>query len=69
MAHGSAPAEDKTPAEITADHDVATREEGPQLVQTEYDIERIEAVYRKLDLRIIPGKCLKWLDNRAYAKY
>ncbi|KAI0164447.1 MFS general substrate transporter [Hypoxylon sp. FL1284] len=47
----SLPAESKTPAETSADYEA---ENGLRPSQVEYDIERVEAVYKKLDLRIIP---------------
>ncbi|KAI1371968.1 MFS general substrate transporter [Hypoxylon crocopeplum] len=56
MAHDPAAVGDKNPVETNADHEATAREEGGrQPVHTEYDIERVEAVYRKLDRRIIPA--------------
>ncbi|KAI1389470.1 MFS general substrate transporter [Hypoxylon trugodes] len=55
MAHESAVVGGKTPVETNSDHEIAAQEEGPQPVETEYDIERVEQVYRKLDRRIIPA--------------
>ncbi|KAI1142589.1 MFS general substrate transporter [Hypoxylon sp. FL0543] len=55
MAHSSAGAGDKIPAETSADFEAAAREEGPQPARVDYDIERVEKVYRKLDCRIIPA--------------
>lgn len=56
MASGPMPAENKSPVETSSDNEAAAREEGLQPPHVEYDIERVEAVYKKLDLRIIPGK-------------
>ncbi|OTA70472.1 MFS general substrate transporter [Hypoxylon sp. EC38] len=55
MAHSSAEAGDKIPVETGADHEAAFGEEGQQPANLDYDIERVERVYRKLDLRIIPA--------------
>ncbi|KAI0842657.1 MFS general substrate transporter [Hypoxylon sp. FL0890] len=55
MAHSSAAAGDKIPVETIVDHEAATREEEPQPAHVDYDIERVEKVYRKLDRRIIPA--------------
>ncbi|KAG4221466.1 hypothetical protein PC116_g30058 [Phytophthora cactorum] len=46
----------KNPVVTGADHEAGTQLEGGQPAHLEYDIERVEAVYRKLDLRIIPGE-------------
>ncbi|KAI1773492.1 MFS general substrate transporter [Hypoxylon cercidicola] len=54
MATSPMPAENKSPAETSTDYEAAARE-GLQPPHVEYDIERVEAVYRKLDLRIIPA--------------
>lgn len=48
------PAENKFPVETSAEREAAAREDGSQ-PHVEYDIERVEAVYRKLDRRIIPA--------------
>ncbi|OTB15057.1 hypothetical protein K445DRAFT_61629 [Daldinia sp. EC12] len=45
----------KNPVVTGADHEAGTQLEGGQPAHLEYDIERVEAVYRKLDLRIIPA--------------
>ncbi|KAI1662753.1 MFS general substrate transporter [Daldinia decipiens] len=45
----------KTPVMTNADHETGTRLEEGRPARVEYDIERVEAVYRKLDLRIIPA--------------
>ncbi|KAI4859391.1 MFS general substrate transporter [Hypoxylon rubiginosum] len=55
MASGPMPAENKSPVETSSDNEAAAREEGLQPPHVEYDIERVEAVYKKLDLRIIPA--------------
>ncbi|KAI0387160.1 MFS general substrate transporter [Hypomontagnella monticulosa] len=55
MAHDLAEEGDKTPVENTADDEAVTRAERGQPAPLEYDIERVEAVYRKLDRRIIPA--------------
>ncbi|KAI1416315.1 MFS general substrate transporter [Hypoxylon sp. FL1857] len=55
MAHSSAGAGDKIPVETSADHEAAAREEGAPTARVDYDVERVEKVYRKLDLRIIPA--------------
>ncbi|KAI2470895.1 MFS general substrate transporter [Annulohypoxylon bovei var. microspora] len=55
MAHNLAAAGDKTLVETNADQEAITQEEGPRPNHVEYDIERIEQVYKKLDLRIIPA--------------
>lgn len=48
--------DDKLPAPVESDHDV--EEQQPRALaapEEDYPVERVEAVYRKLDLRIIPG--------------
>ncbi|KAI2624909.1 MFS general substrate transporter [Hypoxylon sp. NC1633] len=56
MAHESAAAAKKTPAETNSELAAeAPLEEGLPSARTEYGIERVEAVYRKLDRRIIPA--------------
>ncbi|KAF3058604.1 Vitamin H transporter 1 [Daldinia childiae] len=45
----------KTPVTTNADHEAGTQLEEGRPARVEYDIERVEAVYRKLDLRIIPA--------------
>lgn len=55
MADDIATEGDKTPVMINADHEAGTQLEEGRPARVEYDIERVEAVYRKLDLRIIPG--------------
>lgn len=57
MATSPMPAENKFPVETSAEREAAAREDGSQ-PHVEYDIERVEAVYRKLDRRIIPGKTI-----------
>lgn len=58
MAHDPTEEGDKSPVENVADNEAATRAERGQPAHVEYDIERVEAVYRKLDRRIIPGKVI-----------
>ncbi|KAI2627473.1 MFS general substrate transporter [Hypomontagnella submonticulosa] len=55
MAHDPTEEGDKSPVENVADNEAATRAERGQPAHVEYDIERVEAVYRKLDRRIIPA--------------
>ncbi|KAI0881782.1 MFS general substrate transporter [Annulohypoxylon maeteangense] len=55
MAPDSAVAGDKTPVETNADHEATIQGEGSQPAPVEYDIERVEQVYKKLDRRIIPA--------------
>ncbi|KAI0843958.1 MFS general substrate transporter [Daldinia vernicosa] len=55
MADDTAAEGGKTPVMINADHEAGTQLEGGRPAPVEYDIERVEAVYRKLDLRIIPA--------------
>ncbi|RYP12604.1 hypothetical protein DL765_007235 [Monosporascus sp. GIB2] len=53
MAHVSQP--DKSLSEAGADDVAAKRQDVEQPANTDYDIDRVERVYRKLDLRIIPA--------------
>ncbi|KAI1090015.1 MFS general substrate transporter [Rostrohypoxylon terebratum] len=57
MASDSATTGDKTLVKINADHEATIHGDGEpsQPAHVEYDIERVEQVYRKLDLRIIPA--------------
>ena len=63
MAHISSEPVDKLSAEAGEGDDVAAAGAGTRDAAAagspapiEYDVERVEEVYRKLDLRIIPGK-------------
>lgn len=45
-----------SPRTSSASYDAMARQEvGPAPPAIEYDVERVEKVYKKLDLRIIPG--------------
>lgn len=64
MASDSAKAGDKTPVEVNTDHEATIQGEPSQPARVEYDVERVEQVYKKLDRRIIPGESVKlsqWL--------
>ena len=58
MAHISSEPVDKLSAEAAVGDDVTATARGDTegAAPIEYDVERVEKVYRKLDLRIIPGK-------------
>ncbi|RYP57712.1 hypothetical protein DL769_009326 [Monosporascus sp. CRB-8-3] len=53
MAHVSQP--DKSLSEVGAEDVAAKRQDVEQPAPTDYDVGRVERVYRKLDLRIIPA--------------
>ncbi|RYP04039.1 hypothetical protein DL764_004733 [Monosporascus ibericus] len=53
MAHVSQP--DKSLSEVGAEDVAAIRQDVEQPAHTDYDVDRVEKVYRKLDLRIIPA--------------
>ncbi|KAI1462741.1 MFS general substrate transporter [Annulohypoxylon moriforme] len=55
MAPNSSTAGDKTFVESNMDHEATIQGKGTPPVRVEYDIERVEQVYRKLDRRIIPA--------------
>ncbi|KAI1442676.1 MFS general substrate transporter [Annulohypoxylon stygium] len=55
MASDSAKAGDKTPVEVNTDHEATIQGEPSQPARVEYDVERVEQVYKKLDRRIIPA--------------
>ncbi|XDG04042.1 hypothetical protein ABKA04_003657 [Annulohypoxylon sp. FPYF3050] len=55
MASDSATAGDKTPVEVNTDHEATIQGEPSQPARVEYDVERVEQVYKKLDRRIIPA--------------
>lgn len=58
-----APGDDKLPSQESS-HDVEQPHPANVYVPDEdYPIERVEAVYRKIDLRIIPG----WLHTHTHS--
>lgn len=49
------PGDDKLPPPVESTHDVGQPSRAIATPDEDYPVERVEAVYRKLDLRIIPG--------------